>query len=150
MKRNSSSSRQIFGLFVIIGFIVGVFLAWPLAEFVFNSPKGMVFLGRWVVPVFALACGLAGGAIPYWFIPTPSLDRKSWILIVFLTLLEMFVFLAASTIGAGICRMIHRKTLDLPNWVANTIFLMIPITTMLVVISVGMYMNRKRFFVSSK
>jgi hypothetical protein len=140
MKYNPSSARQVMGLFGFVWLCAGFLLVWPLTNFIFGSPKGIAFIDYlWAVPIFALTCGLAGGVIPYGIMRSASLDWEGCKFIFFVTLLEILIFVLISIIGEVICRRIHAATLDVPRWIANTIFLMIPITTMLVVLSVGVY-----------
>src|SRR5438128_799178 len=100
MKLNESSLRQLKLLLVVLGFCVGFFMAWPLAEKMFHSHKAIAFIGDWVVPAFALACAAIGWAIPHRAAPKSVPTVQAWI---FPAFVAVTAFCLASAAGAAIC-----------------------------------------------
>src|SRR5437016_394140 len=116
MKSNRSSKKQIQYLFGLLGFCLGLFLEWSVANFIFDSPKGFVFLNGWALPAFGLICGIAGWTIPYGVMPSSYFDKKSWLYIGCVTIFGIFVFCILSALAAVVCRSIHTALLPIEEW----------------------------------
>lgn len=144
MRSNRSSTRQIQYLFSLLGFCLGFFSAWSVAGFVFDSPKGFVLLSDWALPAFALICGVAGWVIPHGVMPSSYFDKKSWLYIIFIAFIEIFMLCFLSALAAVICRRIHTALIPIEKWLADGVFLMIPIITTLFTFFVGAYKKKMR------
>jgi hypothetical protein len=137
MKLMQSTPKQALGLFGYVGLGAGLCLNCPVAQFIFESPKGPACISDWVIPVFAFTCTLAGISIPYGVFSQPYLNAKGWKYLSIVALLSLATFISLAIAGSFLYGKIYSTILDVPRWVANLVFLMIPVFTLLVPLTIG-------------
>jgi len=121
-----------------------------LAQLVFNSPKGVAFLSHWVILVFGFGCGFLGVMIPYGATGSKVLDRGAWKNAIILGFTAAILFFLLTLLATGVARSVHSATLNITHWIADTIILVIPFATALIILLIGLRMKNVSKEVVSK
>ena len=143
MEKMRSSPRQLAGLSGLLFLCLGLALSLPVAGFVFDSPKPLSELSVWIICIFAALCGAAGFAIPYGAVDYEFLNKSAWRCILMSLMAGASAFVAASCLGAAICRGVHSVTLDLPTELEKVVFITVPLSTLITVLCVARRQRKK-------
>jgi hypothetical protein len=139
-------TRQMVGLFGILGFWLGFILPIGFAERIFYTTKPYAFMDGWFIVALAFLVAASFAMIPF---ATVIVERSSSSLRYFTTLLTftsiwLVIAVLTSVAVSIVTATVHHKTLDIPSWLIPAGLLLVAILPGVTVLSLG-YLRARRY-----